>query len=149
MEKQPCFNKIVIRVLELKKSGKLETFSHFLVRFGEQRKGMGQVKSKAQRGESTEAKNCVLVGLYPRCAWSPKAIRKLVCEKKLAPIFKGVEDPPAHMETDECPICFLVRIVASGESSLTVPFPPVLSLRFEPDQVLQTRDMHRYGVETT
>merc|ERR1712137_174634 len=62
-------------------------------------------KSKSRR--ELESKHCVPVGLYPRCAWPPKTIKKLVCEKKLSPIFKGVEEVPDGAEMDECPICFL------------------------------------------
>lgn len=70
---------------------------------------MGQIKSKALR-DSVESKHCTTIGLYPKCSWPPKTIKKLIMDKKLSPIFKGVEDPTTGVEMDECPICFLVRI---------------------------------------
>lgn len=68
---------------------------------------MGQIKSKAQR-DSLEAKHCVPLGLYPTCAWPQKTLKKLICDKKLAPIFKGVDEETPGSDLDECPICFLL-----------------------------------------
>ena len=46
-------------------------------------------------------------GLYTRCDWDVRVVRKLIAERKLAPISIG------RYETleggyEECPICFLV-----------------------------------------
>jgi hypothetical protein len=68
---------------------------------------MGNSQTKKQ--ESIEARHSVPLGLYPKCTWDSKTLKKLIAEKKLAPIFKGVEDPDSD-DLDECPICMLVCI---------------------------------------
>mmetsp|Transcript_2658 Transcript_2658/g.9433 ORF Transcript_2658/g.9433 Transcript_2658/m.9433 type:complete len:246 (-) Transcript_2658:112-849(-) len=62
---------------------------------------MGGLSSK---NNSFEAKHCTPLGLY-ECEWDKKTLRKLICDKKLAPITKGSEQPAEGL--DECPICFL------------------------------------------
>ena len=80
---------------------------------------MGQTKSKNLRetcfslsfnNDSLESKHSVPTGLYPTCNWPDKLVKKLVCDKKLSPIFKGVAECTTGEEMDECPICFLVSI---------------------------------------
>jgi len=53
-----------------------------------------------------EVQHSVPLGLYPQCNWDLKTLRKLIAEKKLAPIFKGVEES-SSANCEECPICFL------------------------------------------
>lgn len=67
---------------------------------------MGQTQSN-----TLEATHCVPLGLYPNCPWQSKqrVIKKLIMEKKLAPIFKGNDS--SSEELDECPICFLVSVM--------------------------------------
>jgi len=67
---------------------------------------MGQIKSKQK--DSLEAKHCVPLGLYSTCNWPPKTLKKLICDKKLAPIFKGIDDDTPGSLLDECPICFML-----------------------------------------
>merc|ERR1712232_956213 len=67
---------------------------------------MGQIKSKQK--DSLEAKHCVPLGLYSTCNWLPKTLKKLICDKKLAPIFKGIDDDTPGSLLDECPICFML-----------------------------------------
>jgi hypothetical protein len=64
---------------------------------------MGQAKSKASETISPT----LPVGLYPRCLWPQKLVKRLVMEKKLAPLYKGVEEQTSP-ELEECPICFYV-----------------------------------------
>eukprot|EP01102_Stenamoeba_stenopodia_P013948 TRINITY_DN4585_c0_g1_i1.p1 TRINITY_DN4585_c0_g1~~TRINITY_DN4585_c0_g1_i1.p1 ORF type:complete len:288 (-),score=49.54 TRINITY_DN4585_c0_g1_i1:171-1034(-) len=52
-----------------------------------------------------EHRNCVPLGLYPTCEWDTRIVKKLIIDKKLAPIFKGHEEKISP-EYDECPICF-------------------------------------------
>eukprot|EP01101_Sappina_pedata_P002678 TRINITY_DN12897_c0_g1_i1.p1 TRINITY_DN12897_c0_g1~~TRINITY_DN12897_c0_g1_i1.p1 ORF type:complete len:235 (-),score=43.39 TRINITY_DN12897_c0_g1_i1:47-751(-) len=59
-----------------------------------------------RRDHSIESKHCTLQGIYPTCEWDHKMIKRMVVDKKVAPIFKGAGDPPGD-EWDECPLCFL------------------------------------------
>lgn len=61
---------------------------------------MGGISSK----NSFEAKHCTPLGLY-ECEWDKKTLKKLICDKKLAPITKGSDVEAEGL--DECPICFL------------------------------------------
>eukprot|EP01115_Flamella_aegyptia_P012268 TRINITY_DN60570_c0_g2_i2.p1 TRINITY_DN60570_c0_g2~~TRINITY_DN60570_c0_g2_i2.p1 ORF type:complete len:129 (-),score=18.73 TRINITY_DN60570_c0_g2_i2:50-436(-) len=56
--------------------------------------------------DNIESKHCVPLGLYPSCNWDNKTIKKLILEKKLAPIFDGIEENENNEPLDECPICF-------------------------------------------
>lgn len=68
---------------------------------------MGQNSSSERARNSVEARHCVPLGLYPKCPWDLRSLKRLIMEKKLAPIFKGVDDPPENVVMDECPICML------------------------------------------
>jgi len=57
---------------------------------------------------ASEARHAVPLGLYPKCPWDHRTLKKMVLEKKVAPIFKGEEDP-SRDDLEECPICMLVR----------------------------------------
>ncbi|PRP81519.1 hypothetical protein PROFUN_10881 [Planoprotostelium fungivorum] len=49
-------------------------------------------------------------GLYQTCSWEPKVIKRLVINKKIAPLYPGKEEAAltlADMDHEECPICFL------------------------------------------
>jgi len=49
-------------------------------------------------------------GLYQGCAWENKVIKRLVINKKVAPLYPGKEESSltlADMDHEECPICFL------------------------------------------
>ena len=65
---------------------------------------MGIISSKKN---TVEAKYSSLNGVYPSCAWEPKTIRKIILEKRLAPLYPGAEEKTSPFE-DECPICMLV-----------------------------------------
>lgn len=67
---------------------------------------MGSGLSSEKRN-SVEARHCVPLGLYPKCLWDLRSLRKLIMDKRIAPIFKGVDDPPSDVVMDECPICML------------------------------------------
>lgn len=61
---------------------------------------------------SPESKFNTLTGLYPECSWDPKLVKKMVLERKLAPIYPGSENTSENIESlekilEECPICFL------------------------------------------
>ena len=62
---------------------------------------MGQVISRKQ---SLESKHCSTLGLYDSCSWDNKTLKKLIVEKKLAPIFTGADQKD---DLEECPICML------------------------------------------
>jgi hypothetical protein len=66
-----------------------------------------QQQSTTPTPQPPEHRNTVPLGLYPTCEWDPRAIRRLIVDKKLAPIFKGAEEQSAP-DFDECPICFYV-----------------------------------------
>lgn len=61
-----------------------------------------------RKAPSLEARHAVPLGLYPKCPWDHRTLKKMVLEKKVAPIFKGEEDP-SRDDLEECPICMLVR----------------------------------------
>mmetsp|Transcript_38666 Transcript_38666/g.53887 ORF Transcript_38666/g.53887 Transcript_38666/m.53887 type:complete len:275 (-) Transcript_38666:66-890(-) len=63
---------------------------------------MGQLISK----KGLESRHCTPVGLYDSCSWDHKSLKKLIVEKKLAPIFTGNADFQDD-STEECPICML------------------------------------------
>eukprot|EP00285_Hemiselmis_virescens_P003568 CAMPEP_0173412382 /NCGR_PEP_ID=MMETSP1356-20130122/79349_1 /TAXON_ID=77927 ORGANISM="Hemiselmis virescens, Strain PCC157" /NCGR_SAMPLE_ID=MMETSP1356 /ASSEMBLY_ACC=CAM_ASM_000847 /LENGTH=166 /DNA_ID=CAMNT_0014374265 /DNA_START=33 /DNA_END=529 /DNA_ORIENTATION=+ len=44
-------------------------------------------------------------GLYPKCEWDDKTVKKLINKKKIAPRYPGREEQGPDL--DECPICFL------------------------------------------
>merc|ERR1711991_877096 len=60
----------------------------------------------SKREPSFESKHCTLTGLYPSCKWDQKVIKKLICDKRMSPIFKGTETKE-NEEDEECPVCFL------------------------------------------
>lgn len=60
----------------------------------------------AKRDTSFEAQHCTPLGLYKNSKWDPKLLKKLIVDKKLAPIFKGTDDKVSY-DHEECPICFL------------------------------------------
>jgi hypothetical protein len=62
---------------------------------------MGQILTK----KGLESRHCSTVGLYDSCSWDPKTLKKLIIEKKLAPIFVGTGE--CKEDLDECPICML------------------------------------------
>ena len=62
---------------------------------------MGQVISRKQ---SLESKHCSTLGLYDSCSWDNKTLKKMIIEKKLAPIFPGAD---CKDDLEECPICML------------------------------------------
>ena len=48
-------------------------------------------------------------GLYTHCDWDVRVVRRLILEKKLAPMSVGKEDLSLNERAlEECPICFLV-----------------------------------------
>lgn len=63
---------------------------------------MGNNSSK-----NREQLNTTPTGLYEHCEWDPKVVRRLILERKLAPISVG-KDETAEEGLEECPICFLV-----------------------------------------
>eukprot|EP01113_Clastostelium_recurvatum_P031056 TRINITY_DN3839_c0_g1_i5.p1 TRINITY_DN3839_c0_g1~~TRINITY_DN3839_c0_g1_i5.p1 ORF type:complete len:348 (+),score=75.93 TRINITY_DN3839_c0_g1_i5:61-1104(+) len=66
---------------------------------------MGNVITKKD-GPSTPPPPTSLKGLYPRCDWDQKTVKRLIMEKRLAPIFVGAEEQ-VDDQLEECPICFL------------------------------------------
>uniref|UniRef100_A0A7S4B8F4 RING-type domain-containing protein n=1 Tax=Chrysotila carterae TaxID=13221 RepID=A0A7S4B8F4_CHRCT len=44
-------------------------------------------------------------GLYPHTEYDERVLRRLILDRKLAPCYRGVEDPAPDRE--ECPICML------------------------------------------
>jgi hypothetical protein len=64
---------------------------------------MGNKFLKPRSNEPTYTKS---TGLYPRCEWDDKTVKKLINKKKIAPRYPGREDQAPDL--DECPICFLV-----------------------------------------
>ncbi|MDP2436337.1 MAG: hypothetical protein Q8P67_11375, partial [archaeon] len=61
---------------------------------------MGTTKSVESK-YSTPCNN-----LYPTCPWELKVLRKQIVDKKLAPIYKGLEEEKDR-HCEECPICSL------------------------------------------
>jgi hypothetical protein len=59
--------------------------------------------SSSRRNEQL---NTIPTGLYEHCEWDPKVIKRLILEKKLAPISVG-KDETSEEGLEECPICFL------------------------------------------
>lgn len=49
--------------------------------------------------------------LYPTCPWELKAAKRMILERKIAPRFPGREAKESCF-TQECPICFMVRLFA-------------------------------------
>ena len=62
---------------------------------------MGQVISRKQ---SLESKHCSTLGLYESTTWDNKTLKKMIIDKKLAPIFPGLDFKD---DLEECPICML------------------------------------------
>jgi hypothetical protein len=83
-------------------------------------------------------------GIYETCPWDERVVRKLILDKKLAPMFPGADTQVGRR--DECPICFMV-----SPSLLTVLPTPALNLFAmfvvvpisESINVLPEADMHR------
>jgi len=46
-------------------------------------------------------------GLYQRCSWEPKTLRRLILAKKLSAFYPGKEENDGSEHLEECPICFL------------------------------------------
>jgi len=80
---------------------------------------MGLINSKRNTNGNANANTNTMVdrdevkfstpnGLYPTCSWDMKVVKKLILEKKLAPFYPGTDERKAT-DSDECPICFLVR----------------------------------------
>eukprot|EP01098_Paradermamoeba_levis_P008473 TRINITY_DN3514_c0_g1_i1.p1 TRINITY_DN3514_c0_g1~~TRINITY_DN3514_c0_g1_i1.p1 ORF type:complete len:523 (-),score=168.70 TRINITY_DN3514_c0_g1_i1:302-1870(-) len=69
---------------------------------------MGNTNEKKKKDSPPEAVNVtpVSTGLYQKCTWDQRILRRLILEKKLAPIVSGQPDKTA-LELEECPICFL------------------------------------------
>jgi len=70
---------------------------------------MGQVFTK-KTGEEGDGKYMVSTGLYKTCDWDHRTVKKMIIEKKLAPIYQGkelTEDIEKDANLEECPICFL------------------------------------------
>ena len=98
---------------------------------------MGQSKSK-----SALEKHCVPLGVYPHCDWPLKTIKHLVCSKKLAPIYRGVDEQTSK-DLEECPICFFVLISIFPIFSQFPNLKTVLSKRVKPCFLLQAIIMYR------
>jgi hypothetical protein len=63
---------------------------------------MGQLTSK-----SVESRHAVPINkLYEKCPWDARVLKRLIVEKKLAPIYRGEADE-VRDGLEECPICFL------------------------------------------
>jgi len=46
-------------------------------------------------------------GLYQRCNWEPKTLKRLILAKKLSAFYPGKEENDPNEQLEECPICFL------------------------------------------
>jgi hypothetical protein len=89
-------------------------------------------------------------GLYKNVNnWDLKYVRKLVINKKLAPLYSGKEEGTfGDADLEECPICFLVSRSHKNVDALT-SIRIVLSRWAQPFHLLQERSMHRYGLVVT
>ena len=67
---------------------------------------MGNSRSKSKAAKELE-KYTKPTGIYDSCNWDERVVRKLILERKLAPMFPGLDAQAGKRE--ECPICFLVR----------------------------------------
>jgi hypothetical protein len=63
--------------------------------------------NKLTRRGNSESSFTKPTGLYPKCEWDDKTVKKLINKKKIAPRYPGREDQAPDL--DECPICFLVN----------------------------------------
>ncbi|EGG17488.1 hypothetical protein DFA_08484 [Cavenderia fasciculata] len=61
--------------------------------------------SASKRGGDQDTKFTLVTGIYKDCDWDPKVIRKLVLDKKISPLYPGVDTEAPSLE--ECPICLL------------------------------------------
>eukprot|EP00698_Gefionella_okellyi_P017351 TRINITY_DN5058_c0_g1_i1.p1 TRINITY_DN5058_c0_g1~~TRINITY_DN5058_c0_g1_i1.p1 ORF type:complete len:474 (-),score=106.17 TRINITY_DN5058_c0_g1_i1:156-1577(-) len=65
---------------------------------------MGNLGSK-RKGPAIPEEFTKPNGLYPKCEWEDKAVRKLILARKLAPRYPP--DGDGRSDLEECPICFL------------------------------------------
>lgn len=63
-------------------------------------------------------------GLYKIVNWDLKQIKKLIENKKLAPIFPGKEENLSDADLEECPICLLVFFFFLKNNFLFFQFYP-------------------------
>jgi hypothetical protein len=62
-------------------------------------------------------KYTVPTGLYKSVKWDRRAIKKLVLEKAIAPLYPGQADPISD-DYEECPICMLYESFFSSSTNL-------------------------------
>jgi len=46
-------------------------------------------------------------GLYQRCSWEPRTLKRLILAKKLSAFYPGKDENDHSEQLEECPICFL------------------------------------------
>jgi hypothetical protein len=93
---------------------------------------MGNKFLKPRSNEPTFTKS---TGLYPRCEWDDKTVKKLINKKKIAPRYPGREDQAPDL--DECPICFLVRKCLHHALSSLFHMPSSINSFFTPAEAAE------------
>jgi hypothetical protein len=70
---------------------------------------MGNSPSRKENSKDTQTLPFTPTGLYGEIKnWDLKVIRRLILNRKLAPLYNGEEEHQEGKELEECPICFLV-----------------------------------------
>jgi len=66
---------------------------------------MGTTGSKKEKQEGPDF--TIPTGLYHSIHWDLRAVKRMILNKRLAPLYQGHEEPQNIDHFEECPICFL------------------------------------------